>query len=500
MIGRLTTLIRLISFTTLHARLIASILVLGTSGASAQVPTDSRGLKPLEASDGISAGRKALLIGNRNYRNAPLLNPVNDATDFGQLLRRLGFEALVLTDASTADMLVAVDNFIASLGKGDIGVFFYSGHGLQIDADNYIIPVEFTAENEVQARRRAVSLNAVKARLERSPASLTVIILDSCRNNPFSPGGSTRRGLALLEAGLGSFVVFAASPGRTASDNSTERNGLFTKHLLEEASKPITVSELFRKVRQDVRRASGGSQIPYIHDQVIADYSLAGPVTPRSPAQEGTPARPANPLGIELRGEARRLYRLGQCAESVTLLDKLIRTEPANALTQNALGLAYVCMTMNVPAVERFSMAIQLKPDYATAYLNRGQVFLSTAQYEMAIQDFTWAIEQDPTIAVFYWKRGRALFGLRRYEDAERDFEHAIHFDPSDPNGYFGRGQVLYQLGSFQKAAWDFDMAIALKTDFSAAYVDRARVRDRLGNIAGAAEDRVLADHHSKRK
>jgi uncharacterized caspase-like protein len=126
------------------------------------------------------------------------------------------------------------------------------------------VPVEFSASNEAQAKGAAVSLSGIKSSLEKTPAAMVLMILDSCRDNPFAPAarGLTRgliHGLAPMEAGLGSYVAFSASAGKTASDGPAGKHGLFTEHLLEEIRQPMAVSEVFRKVRQDVFKASGGA-------------------------------------------------------------------------------------------------------------------------------------------------------------------------------------------------------------------------------------------------
>lgn len=475
-----------------------AVFVLLSVPAMGQSEQDkSRGFIHADRPAGEVRARKALLIGNQNYPTSLLKNSANDAYDLGSSLQKLGFKTTIVANASKSKMEGAVDNFAATLAAGDVALFFYAGHGFQLDSENYLVPVEFAAANEIQAREAAVSFQRVKAKLEQTPATFVAIILDSCRNNPFDPAKAPTHGLALSEAGLGSFLVFAASPGKTASDGS-QRNGLFTQFLLKELNEPLLLSELFRRVRRDVFEASAGQQLPYLHDQMIADFSLSPGGNQGGQTVEAVRSADKTSASEPIE-EGKRLYQIGRCEDAAKLFDKLARQEPANVFVQNALGLALACLKLNVPAVEHFSLAVQLKPDYAAPYLNRGQVFLALAQYQLAIQDFTWAIEQEPENSVFYSRRGRALLGLRRYEDAERDFVKAIELDPADPNGYHGRGQVSHQLGRYREAVADYDRAIARKRDLAAAYTDRARTRDRLGDAAGAASDRQAALKYSGR-
>jgi len=480
-----------------------AIFVLSVMVSVGQVePNRSRGLVHGASATSDVRARKALLIGNQSYRRSPLKNSANDASDLGSSLQKLGFKTTILANASKSKMEDAVETFASGLSAGDAAVFFYAGHGFQLDSENYLVPVEFAATNETQAREAAVPFQMVKTRLEQTPATLVTIILDSCRNNPFDSAKISAHGLALSEAGLGSFIAFSASPGKTASDGS-ERNGLFTQYLLKELNEPVLLSELFRRVRREVYEASGQRQLPYLHDQLIADFSLnpAGEpgVSPTGQSPEAVRPAVTREPASEQAEEGKRLYQTGRCEDAARVFDKLARQEPTNVFVQNALGLALSCLKLHAAAAEHFSLAVQLKPDYAAPYLNRGQVFLASAQYELAIQDFTWAIEQEPENAAFYARRGKALFGLRRYEDAERDFANAIALDPADPSGYHGRGQVSHQLGRYREALADYDQAIARKRDLAPAYIDRARTRERLGDAAGAASDRQAASRISGR-
>ncbi len=446
------------------------------------------GLTPAALPQNATPGKKALLVGNQTYRDSPLKNPGNDVRDFSNVLRDMGFKTQVLNDASQQQIAEAVRQFSANLAPGDLAIFFYSGHGFQIDSENFLVPVEFSASNEVQAKGAAVSLSGIKSSLEKTPAAMVLMILDSCRDNPFAPAtrGLTRgliHGMAPMEAGLGSYVAFSASAGKTASDGPAGKHGLFTEQLLEEIRQPLAVSEVFRKVRQDVFKASGGAQLPYMDDQMIADVHLAGSSAPQAARAEPSPA------DRQIQ-EAKLLYQTGKCADAIAILEKLVKVDPLNPFSKNALGLAYECRGMHNPAYKSFSAAIDLKPDYAAAYVNRGKVFMAAAEYQLAVQDFDWAIDEEPDNAVFHWRRGDARFALRMYEDAQADFEDAIRLDPSDAHGYYGRGRVRYQLGKFREALADFDQSIARKTDLAAAYTERARTRDRLADSAGAAADR----------
>jgi uncharacterized caspase-like protein len=155
--------------------------------------------------------RFALVIGNNAYPKTPLKNAVNDARVVGRTLQQLGFQADVLTDATAQAMEAAVDRFTTNLGHGDVALFYYAGHGVQIDGLNYLVPVDFSGNSAADVKYKAPAGSWVQERMEATGARLKILILDACRNNPFR---ATRGnvGLAQMNAGRGSFIAFATGP------------------------------------------------------------------------------------------------------------------------------------------------------------------------------------------------------------------------------------------------------------------------------------------------
>jgi hypothetical protein len=199
--------------------------------------------------------RIALVIGNNKYPKAVLNNPTNDATDVAAVLKEYGFQVDLRTDVSLEAMNKAVDEFVNRLGYDTVGLFYFAGHGRQINGENYLIPVDF------DETKPAFSASALEERMENSRGSLNIIILDACRNNPFGLRSGTRsgdRGLAHMSpVGRGIVIVFATSPGCTASENWKERNGLFTKYLLKSLQENPCLEEVLSNTRQCVSANSG---------------------------------------------------------------------------------------------------------------------------------------------------------------------------------------------------------------------------------------------------
>ena len=244
-----------------------------------------------------SGSRKfALVIGNSAYTGMNrLANPVNDAYGVAHALWELGFEVDMLLDAGLEEMEEAVTKFKNYLGeaKNTYGFFFYAGHGVQSGGENYLIPVNANIPGENYLGSRALQVQAVLDDLNDAGNSLNVVVLDACRDNPFSWGRSGSRGLVIVgRQPADSIIVYATSAGQTALDSDGEggENGLFTSHLLRNLSIPdLEVYELFRRTSSDVSEASKRGQIPAIYSQFFGTAYLGS--TPSVPLSR--PVRPA---------------------------------------------------------------------------------------------------------------------------------------------------------------------------------------------------------------
>ncbi|HEX6708634.1 MAG TPA: caspase family protein [Albitalea sp.] len=230
--------------------------------------------------------KAALVIGNSAYKVGSLKNPVNDAQAVAGSLRTLGFDVALRENTSLRDMLEAFRQFSVSAKTAKVRVLFYAGHGVQVKGRNYLLPVdtEIRAEDEVPAK--SADLNELLDRLGSMQQGINIVILDACRNNPFSGAeivgpdgrrlkfrGATPAGLAPVEAPLGSMVAFSTAPGGVALDNPGEKNSLYTKHLLSFMQSPgLPVELLFKQVRLSVARDTGRVQVPWESSSLTGDF------------------------------------------------------------------------------------------------------------------------------------------------------------------------------------------------------------------------------------
>ncbi len=212
------------------------------------------------------SSRLALVIGNSQYVDAPLVNPVNDARAMSTLLDQAGFKVASHLNARRTDMMAAIERFAADIRKSETQqvIFYYAGHGAQLDWRNYLLPVDAQAESAAQLRQSCIDLNYMIGEFNKAKGKTFIIILDACRNNPF--GGSyqpEQKGLSQFDAPVGSLLAYATSPGNVAADGSGQ-NGLYTENLLRELSvKGARIEDALKRVRLNVRLASQGAQIPW---------------------------------------------------------------------------------------------------------------------------------------------------------------------------------------------------------------------------------------------
>jgi uncharacterized caspase-like protein len=221
--------------------------------------------------------KTALIIGNGTYKSGPLKNAVNDALDMAALLSEKGFKVILRKDASRAEMREAIREFGNEISEGGVGLFYYSGHGLQVDGINYLVPLDADIELKAEVAEECVSANTVLKVMEYSNNRINIIILDACRNNPFrSFSRSDEKGITRMDppqgAKQGSIVAFATAPGDVASDGDG-RNGLYTSKLMKYINTPgLKLEEVFKMTRIDVLGISDGRQIPWENNSLTGDF------------------------------------------------------------------------------------------------------------------------------------------------------------------------------------------------------------------------------------
>jgi hypothetical protein len=293
----------------------------------------------------------ALVVGNGNYGSGQSLpNAVNDAHLMSVTLRKLGFTVAERNNLSREQFIAAVDGFAAGLPAGATAFFYYAGHGMQIDDNNYLTPVDMKLTSSDAAKLSSFALAKLMDRLKNAKSAVNIVVLDACRNNPFQPDPPTRyrgfgnMGLSQTNAPRGTLIAYSTSPGQVAPDGKGKHSP-YTEQLAKTLAEPATeLVTIFRKVGNEVRRQTHDEQTPWLNFTLAGDYYFA----PQDQARYGTNGSgPAQP-GVNIRIQPSRTlltdkdvlqpwYRSISAVES-TQLDWEIRQRVRNA-TPDELSL-----------------------------------------------------------------------------------------------------------------------------------------------------------------
>ena len=279
----------------------------------------------------------ALVIGNGTYTFAPLSNPPNDADLMAERLRALKFTVTHRKNLTQNEMKELIRDFGKTLKKHReaVGVFYYSGHGMQVEGRNYMIPIGVEIEDESDVSIYGVGIDTVLASMKFSGNNMNFIVLDACRNNPFEKSfKSPTKGLARMNAPKGSLIAFATEPHKVARQGRG-RYSLFTKALSEELLKVgLGVEKMFKNVRVAVHDQTGGKQLPTTESRLLADFIF-------HPAQNlaQQPSLAVPPSTLKEQNDIAKLF-----SEGVPLFDKLLR-ESDQELPEHAKELKKRCST-----------------------------------------------------------------------------------------------------------------------------------------------------------
>lgn len=210
--------------------------------------------------------RIALVIGNANYPNQQLLNPVNDATDISNKLKQLGFDVLLVKDGTKQEMENRISEFGKKAMSYDVAMFYYAGHGIQYKGNNYLIPVNANMQSASDVEYECTNVNRVLEKMEESGCKMKIVVLDACRNNPFQRSwyrGTTDVGLSTVNAPVGTFISYSTSPGSVAADGTT-RNSPYTTALLQTLDQPgLSIEAVFKNVASKVFQSTNKQQTPW---------------------------------------------------------------------------------------------------------------------------------------------------------------------------------------------------------------------------------------------
>ncbi len=253
----------------------------------------------LLATAAVAETRVALIVGNASYARPEfrLANPANDATAMQRALQAAGFQTIVRVNASRIELYRAVEEFSQKIGRDPraVGLFYYAGHGVQVDGTNYLIPVDAQVESVGDLEANGFEVGRVLRAMESAQNDMNIVILDACRNNPLPKTRGITRGLARMNAPSGTYIAYAAAPGQTAQDGAQGANGVFTGELVKAMAEPgLPLEQVFKRVIAAVKAETRGSQQPWSEASIQGDFYF------HEKPSAAVLSRPAEPAQIEL--------------------------------------------------------------------------------------------------------------------------------------------------------------------------------------------------------
>jgi lipoprotein NlpI len=431
----------------------------------------------------IRADRFALVIGNAKYpdADAPLKEPINDARDLADELKRDGFNVDIGENLTGDAMRRAFDRLYGKVKPGSIVLIFFSGFGIQAARQSYMIPVDAQIWTEPDVRRDGFSLEAVLSEINNRGAGIKIALLDASRRNPFERRfRSFSAGLAPVIAPNGTLVMYSAALGSVISDSGGDHS-LFVQELLKEIRVPdLMAEETLNRTRVGVTRASRSEQIPWISSSLADDFAFipgTAPSANRPPAPPPPPQRPTNPVVADTPPASPPSPQIKPppiTKPAETAVAPAVKPEPKSD-SQTAASLA------DDPIIKSLTDKLIQNPDDANALYRRGQVYASKGAYTLAITDFSDSLRLNSKDVEAYNNRCWARTVIGELQAALKDCNEALRLRPSFVDALDSRGLLNLKSGQTKNAIADFDAALKLNPRLTSSLYGRGLAKQRNG-------------------
>jgi lipoprotein NlpI len=441
---------------------------------------------PVFPSAAVAADRFALVIGNSKYpdADAPLKEPINDARDIADELKRDGFTVDVGENLTGDGMRKAFDRLYGHLKPGSVALIFFSGYGVQSNRQSFMIPVDAQIWTEPDVRRDGLSLETVLGEINNRGAGVKIALIDASRRNPFERRfRSFSAGLAPVIAPNGTLVMYSAALSSVISDNGGDHS-LFVQELLKEIRVPdLMAEETLNRTRVGVTRASRSEQVPWISSSLAEDFSFIPGARPPGPV--ATVAQPpvADPPPPRVDPSTPPLPKAEPPV--VPPPDKPAQNPP-NQDPPNNEGTSPPPQPSlaDDPTIKSLTMRLADNPDDAGALYRRGQVYASKGAYSLAIKDFDDSLRLNPKDVEAYNNRCWARTVIGDLQSALRDCNEALRLRPNFVDALDSRGLVNLKSGQAKNAIADFDAALKINPRLTSSLYGRGLAKQRNGAAA----------------
>ncbi len=433
------------------------------------------------------ADRFALVIGNAKYPDAeaPLKEPINDARDIADELKRDGFNVEVGENLTGDAMRRAFDKLYGRIKPGSVALIFFSGFGIQSARQSYMIPVDAQIWTEPDVRRDGLSLETVLGEINGRGAGVKIALIDASRRNPFERRfRSFSAGLAPVIAPNGTLVMYSAALSSVISDNGSDHS-LFVQELLKEIRVPdLMAEETLNRTRVGVTRASRSEQVPWISSSLAEDFSFipgAGQKSPGPVAALPKPAAEPPPLPrADPPPAPKPAVSIPAPADKPVpvIVDKPV--EKPVEKPDNATALALV----DDPTVKSLTAKLADNPDDAGALYRRGQVYASKGAYQLALKDFDASLRLNPKDVEAFNNRCWTRTVIGDLKAALKDCNEALRLRPNFIDALDSRGLVNLKSGQTKNAIADFDAALKINPRLTSSLYGRGIAKKRNGAIS----------------
>ncbi|PSO13987.1 caspase family protein [Bradyrhizobium sp. MOS003] len=465
----------------------------------------------------LAAGdRFALVIGNAKYpdADAPLKEPINDARDVADELKRDGFSVEIAENLTGDGMRRAFDKLYGKIKPGSVALVFFSGFGIQSARQSYMLPIDAQIWTESDVRRDGFSLETVLGELNTRGAGVKIALIDASRRNPFERRfRSFSAGLTPVIAPNGTLVMYSAALASVVSDAGGEHS-LFVQELLKEIRVPdLMAEETLNRTKMGVTRASRGEQVPWISSSLAEDFSFSpggggsrpapgappappapppvvaknpppAPPTPPPPSKPAdTAAAPAPPPPPAPAPKPQVEAALPPPPPPPPVLP--IETAPAPSMDSGPSAAALA----DDPTIKSLTTKIAANPDDVNALYRRGQVYASKGAYSLAIKDFddTLRINTKDVEALNNRCWTRTVVG--DLQGALKDCNEALRLRPNFVDALDSRGLVNLKSGAVKNAIADFDAALKINPRLTSSLYGRGLAKQRNGSAQEGALD-----------